>query len=116
MLKFLKLQTGEIATFLTLLSLGLMVAGAAAGSYLAQQRQTTRTLAAYPSWDWDGAASQCPAGDGSCICTKIGQANNINSGICTPVCGSDALGRKCISNKWDETWGCWGPNTFDCKQ
>ena len=58
------------------------------------------------TWSWDEAANQCP-NKGSdlapCICRQLQ-----SEGICTPVGSVNENGLVCITNKWDNSWGCWG--------
>src|SRR3989338_4728861 len=72
-----KYQRGEIATLLTLISVGLMLAGIIAGTKLAKSPQTTKSNAAYPTGNLDGTVdngSENPPAkctDGSWTCGDV---------------------------------------------
>ncbi len=101
----MKNQKGEIATLLTLLSVGLMAVGIFAGNKLAQTggRLNPQAVEADkcttdwdkgPAWNWDKAFSDA-SGDLNQTCANLGAT------LCT-----ENNNRLCICNKWTREWGC----------
>ena len=87
-----KYQRGEIATLLTLISVGLMLAGIIAGTKLAKSPQTTKSNAAYPTGNLDGTVdngSENPPAkctDGSWTCGGVTANSAIRQLFCANWC------------------------------